>query len=103
MRQRLYHRLEQLEEAQAQIRKLGEAREQKDAVGRACEKFRLFLQLRGVQQGSQESLAEASARALELSRREMNGLLAEGIDPIDKYFTEHGVNEEIKTREAAGT
>ena len=93
MRQRLYHRLQQLEEVRAQARKLEEAREQEDAGESVREKFRLFLQLVGVEQGSPESLREALARALEISCRELDGLLAAGIDPIDKYLTEHGVYE----------
>ena len=103
MRQRLHHRLQQLEEVRAQARKLEEGREQKDPGANAREKFRLFLELRGVEQGLHESLAEELARALEISCRELDGLLAAGIDPIDKYLTEHGVYEEIETRKAAGT
>ena len=46
---------------------------------------------------------EASARALEITLRELRAQLLAGIDPIHKYFTDHGIFEEIERRKAAGT
>jgi hypothetical protein len=50
-----------------------------------------------------ESLMDAFARALEISPRELRSQLIAEIDPINKYFTEQGVFEEIERRKAAGT
>ena len=46
---------------------------------------------------------EASTRALEISLRELRGQLMAGVDPIHKYFTDHGIYEEIERKKAAGT
>ena len=103
MRQKLYQRLRQLEETRARFRKLDECYEREQAVQRFLDRVRLFLQLRGIEQGPNESLMEALAHALEISCAELNQLLAAGIDPIHKYLTDHGVFEEIEKRKAAGT
>ena len=103
MRQKIYQRLRQLEETRARFRKLDECHERKEAVQRFLDRVRLFLQLREIEQGPNERLAEAFARALEISCAELNQLLAAEIDPIHKYLTDHGVFEEIEKRKAAGT
>jgi hypothetical protein len=58
--------------------------------------------MRGVDQGPKESLAEAVARALEISCSDLRKQLAGGIDPIHKFLTDHGVFEEIEREKAAG-
>ena len=103
VRQKLYYRLRQLEETRARFRKLDDSYERKEAVQRFLDRVRLFLQLRGMEQGPKESLAEALARALEISCAELDQLHAARIDPIHKYLTDHGVFEEIEKRKAAGT
>ncbi len=103
MRQTLYKRLHQLEEASARTRKQSERPDEEASKARVKRKFMLFLLLRGVEKQAHESLAEASARALEIDCTELKRLLGAGIDPIHKYFTDHGVFEELESRKAAGT
>jgi len=103
MRQRLDRRLRELEKARARARTLAEGRDRKVGLDRALSRFRLFLRMRGVDQGPNESLAEASARALEISGRELRKQLEAGIDPILKFLTGHGVFQEIEREKAAGT
>jgi hypothetical protein len=101
MRQTLYKRLRQLEEASACNHRQSYNAE---AVGqRAIEKIRLFLRMVGVEQEGTESLAETSARALEISCSELRRSLAAGIDPFHKYLADRGFFEAIKERKAAGT
>ena len=84
-------------------RNLVDRKEQELALDRARSRFKLFLRMRGVDQGPNESLAEASARALEISCSELRKQLAGGIDPIHKFLTDRRVFEEIeKERAAAG-
>ena len=103
MRQTLYKRLQQLEEASAHARKQSERPDEEASRARVISKIMLFLRLRGVERLADESLAEAWCRALEIDCLELRRLLAAGIDPIHKYFTDHGVFEEIERRKAAGT
>ena len=104
MRQRLYHRLQQREAVRESLRRVRDwAQKEKASSEKAISKFRLFLRLRGIEQGPMESLAEASARALEIRPRELKELLLAGIDPIHRFFEERGVFEEIERRKAAGT
>ncbi|HWZ32335.1 MAG TPA: hypothetical protein VNX18_13430 [Bryobacteraceae bacterium] len=103
MRQRLYHRLQQLEALRERLRKVRDwAAEEKVSSEKALSKFRLFLRLRGIEQEPTESLAEASARALEIRPRELKELLLAGIDPIHKFFEERGVFEEIEREKPPG-
>ena len=103
MRQTLYRRLQQLEEASAHARKQSERPEQEASKARVIRKIMLFLRLRGVEKQAHESLAEAWCRALEIDCMALKRLLGAGLDPIHKYFTDHGVFEEIERRKAAGT
>lgn len=102
MRQRLYHRLQQLERTSARLRPIRDAADGKADLEKARRKVGLFLRLRGVEQNGIESLMETWARALEIFLRELRSQLSAGIDPIHKYFTEHGIFEEIERRKAAG-
>ncbi|MBZ5604449.1 MAG: hypothetical protein LAO79_19270 [Acidobacteriia bacterium] len=61
------------------------------------------MQIAGTEQGPYESLAEAVARVIGITSRELREQLSAGIDPIHKYFTDQGVFEEIERRKAAGT
>ena len=101
MRQRLYQRLERLEEEHARALEL--LQRGNPEVGDPLAKFEWFLRLCGIEQGSDESLAEATARAIGISYRELVRQISEGIDPIHKYLTDQGVFEEIERRKAAGT
>jgi hypothetical protein len=103
MRQRLHHRLRELEEARARAREVAKGRDDEGDLDRVFDKFRLFLQMRGTEQGPTESLAMASARALGIDCFELREQLDAGIDPIDKFLTDHGVLEEIEREKAAGT
>jgi hypothetical protein len=103
MRQRLYHRLEQLEEASVRVRQLQEWRDADRDQEEARNKVELFLRLMGVEQGPMESLMETWARALGITSRELEEQLKAGIDPISKYLTENGIYEAIEQRKAAGT
>jgi hypothetical protein len=103
VRQTLYKRLQQLEEADARARKHSERPGEEASKARVLNKIMLFLRLRGVEKQAHESLAEALARALEIDCGELKRLLRAGLDPIHKYFTDHGVFEEIERRKAAGT
>ena len=103
VRQALYRRLQQLEAASVRARAQLESSDRAAAQERALNQVKLFLKLRGIEQNPMESLAEAWARALEISCGELKRLLRAGLDPIRKYFTEHGVYEEIERRKAAGT
>ena len=103
MRQTLYKRLQQLEEASTRARQQSERPDQEASKARIINKIMLFLRLRGVEKQAHESLAEAWARALEIDCMELKRLLGAGLDPIHKYFTDHGVFEEIERRKAAGT
>ena len=102
MRRHLHHRLQELEKARARARNLVGGRDREVDLERALSRFRLFLRMRGVDQGPKESLAEASARALEISCSDLRKQLAAGIDPILKFLTDHGVLEEIEKERAAG-
>lgn len=107
MRQILYKRLQQLEEARACARKQSERPDQQASETKILNKIMLFLRLRGVEKQAHESLAVAWARALEIDCMELKRLLRAGIDPIHKYFTDHGIYEEIQKelekRKTAGT
>ena len=103
MRQPLYRRLHQLEEASARVFKQLEWRDAEGAKAKVGEKVMLFLRLRGVEQHGDKSLAGAWARALEITSSELRRLLNSGIDPIHQYFTDKGIYEAIQTRKAAGT
>jgi hypothetical protein len=91
----------EVDSARAKAQLLCQQRAGEPSAG--LKKFMLFLQIRGVEPRPYESIADASARALEISSHELRDLLAQGIDPIHKYFTEHGVFEEIERMKAAGT
>ena len=99
----LHRRLLGLELESARTKAQVALREQNANGFRASDKFRLFLKMRGIEPGPCESIADASARALEITSRELHRLLEQRIDPIHKYFTEHGVFEEVERRKAAGT
>jgi hypothetical protein len=103
MRRTVYKRLQQLEESSARARKQNERPDEEASKARVIGKVMLFLHLRGVEKQAHESLAEAWARALEIDCLELKRLLGARIDPIHKYFTDHGVFEEIERRKAAGT
>ena len=103
MRQALYKRLQQLEEARAHARRHSERPDEEARRAIVTSKIMLFLRLRGIEKQAHESLAVAWARALEIDCLELRRQLGAGIDPIHKYFTDHGVFEEIERRKAAGT
>jgi hypothetical protein len=103
VRQALYRRLQQLEAVSVRARAQLKSSDQEAAQGRARNKINLFLKLRGIERNPMESLADAWARALEIDSRELQRLLRVGVDPIRRYFTDHGVYEEIERRKAAGT
>ena len=103
MQRTVYKRLQQLEESSARARKQNERPDEEASKARVIGKVMLFLRLRGVEKQAHESLAAAWARALEIDGTELKRLLRAGIDPIHKYFTDHGVFEEIERRKAAGT
>jgi hypothetical protein len=103
MRQRLYPRLQRLETESARVRSLWDCGNEQAALERARRKVDLFLRICGVVQGEMESKREAFARALGIRPRELDQLMLAGIDPIPKYFVEHGVFEEVERRKAAGT
>ena len=103
MRQRLYHRLTQLEAANALVRREAERCEREADSARSIRTIELFLRVRGVERQGQESLMEAWARALGIALTDLRNMLMAGVDPIRKYFTEHGIYEEIERRKAAGT
>ena len=103
MRQALYKRLQQLEEANAHARRQSERPGEEASKARVVSKIVLFLRLRGIEKQAHESLAVAWARALEIDCGELRRQLGAGIDPIHKYFTDHGVFEEIERKKAAGT
>ena len=86
MRQRLYQRLQQLEEIRARDHRIAQSRDQDADAEETLDQFRLFLALRGFEQGTNESLAEASARALEISCDQLHEQLEGGIDPIHEYL-----------------
>ena len=100
MRQTLYKRLGQLEEASARNRQSSDA----EANSRiAMEKVMAFLKCQGIERQGGESLMQALARALEISCSELRRSFAAGIDPMHKYLVDRGILAEIKTRQAAGT
>jgi len=103
MRQSLYRRLKELEAADAQVRIQLESPHQEAVQEAARNKIRLFLKMRGVEQDPRESLMDAWSRALEMRSQEIREMLKKGMCPIRKYFTDHGVHEEIERRKAAGT
>jgi hypothetical protein len=82
MRQTLYKRLRQLEEAS--IGALNQLKERDSEVRseKLIEKIELILRECGVEQQSHESMIDALARALEMSTRELRRFLATGIEPI---------------------
>ena len=99
MRQRFYHRLRGLEETQARASNLAEVADRTAGLDRALARFRLFLRIRSIDQGPNESLAEASARALEVSCSDLRKQLVAGIDPIRKFLT--ALDGEGRTFEAS--
>ncbi len=101
MRKRLNDRLRQLEHIHMRARTIASKREREDDQS-DLQRFRLFLQLRGIEQRPIESLAEALCRALEISGLELRAQMAAGIDPIHKWLTDHGAFEELERRKAAG-
>ena len=103
MRKRLHQRLQQLEVAAESVRKRARLRDQAHSMEKARNKILLFLRVCGVEQQGHESVMEAWARALGMALKDLRATLRAGIDPIRKYFTEHGVVEEIERRKAAGT
>jgi hypothetical protein len=103
MRQTLHRRLQLLELQGARVRALREQESRQADVEGTIRRVRLFLRIRGIEQTPAESLMEALAHALEIRPRDLRGQFLAEIDPIYKYFTDHGVFEEIKKRKAAGT
>lgn len=103
MRQRLYHRLQQLEVENARVRNVRRWRDEEADQEEARRRVKLFLRIRGIEQEGMESLFDAFARALGISNRELRAQIQSGIDPIKQYFTENGIYEEIERRKAAGT
>ena len=102
MQQRLYRRLRQLEAECARLRVVQDSKAGGACLAEARRKIELFLQMRGVEQSPRESLMDAWARALGISNRELRAQLMEGISPIRKWCTDHGIYEEIERRKAAG-
>jgi predicted NAD/FAD-binding protein len=96
MQQRLYRRLEVLEIASAAVRAQRAREEERAKRPDPKVRIRWFLAARKFEQMANESLIEAWARSLEISSRELTGLLKAGIDPIHKYLKENGLLEEIK-------
>ncbi len=103
MRQRLYHRLGQLEAEHARVRSFRDEAERLANRERAYRKIRLFLRMRGVEQTGMESMFDAFARALGVGTRQLRAQMVVGVDPIKKYFAEAGIYGEIERRKAAGT
>ena len=102
MRQRLYHRLQELEAESARLRVVQDTKAGEARLEDTRRKVEQFLQMRGVEQSPTESLMDAWARALGITSRELRAQLMEGISPIHKWWTDHGVYEEIERRKAAG-
>ena len=106
MRQIMYRRLRQMEEV-AHARQQREQRNKEADIGKYLKRISIFLRLLGVEKQSHESLAGAWCRALEIDGMELKRLLRAGIDPIHKYYTDHGLYEEIQKelqkRKTAGT
>jgi len=100
MKQRLHHRLNRLEAASALLRKDAA---QQNSREKTHKRIHVFLKGCGVEQESHESLLETLARAVGIALRELREMLRVGIDPIQNYFTDHGIFEEIERRKAAGT
>jgi hypothetical protein len=71
MQQRLYHRLAQLEAADAQLRAQSAMRDTQARMTRARNYVQLFLQVRGIEQEGNESLIETWARALGIALRDL--------------------------------
>jgi hypothetical protein len=84
MRQRLYHRLQELETQHARAREARGAPDAEEQHARSIRTIRLFLRIRSVEQTPKESLADAWARALEITSRELQQMLQAEIDPIRK-------------------
>ena len=103
MRRTLYKRLGHLERVTARALQQIQHGNAESIGERFRNKIDIFLRLRGTERQSHESLAEALARALEIDCVELRRQLGAGIDPIHKYFTDHGVFEEIERMKAAGT
>ena len=103
MRQRLYHRLHELEEASARARKQRESRDQQAGRSKVIQKVDLFLRMCGVEPQRNESLAEALARALGITTQELRRSFASGIDPMHRFLEDRGILAEIERRKAAGT
>jgi hypothetical protein len=94
MRQRIHHRLKQLEVVSALSRRQAEMQQEQARMERTINRIRLFLRVCRVEQEGHESLMEAWARALGIALRDLRAMLAAGIDPIRKYFVDHGVCDE---------
>jgi len=102
MRQRLYHRLRQLEAESARIRSLREAPEREAGLARLRRRMELFMRIRGVEKTGMESWFDTFARALGVGNRQLRADILAGIDPIKRWFSENGVYEEMERRKAAG-
>ena len=101
MRQTLHRRLQELEAASARAQEERKTtRPGKDGVSRFLEKVRLFWEIRGIERWPNESVAETTARSLEITSTELHELIVAGIDPIYKYFADRGINEDT-IKEAA--
>jgi hypothetical protein len=81
----IYKRLEQLEGESAHAREQRDWQDRETDRQNARRKITLFLKCRGFEQQGNESLRETWARALEITCKELDGLLAAGMCPIRNY------------------
>ena len=100
MQQRLDRRLQQLEMVQARVDRFEESKRQEAESEEMIEVFEAFIAWRGMAQGPNESVAQALARALEISCDELLEQMEEGIGPIRKFLLDRGyLAEESKSRQ----
>ena len=93
MRQPLYKRLRQLEVMSVRARAQREASDAEADAQEAVEIMRLFMSCRGVEPLPQESMREASARALEITVDQLDELLDSESCPIENYFVRKDAEE----------
>jgi hypothetical protein len=81
----IYKRLQQLEDVSAHAREQRNWQDRETDRQNARRKITLFLKCRGVEQQGNESLREARARALEITCKELDRLVAAWMCPIRNY------------------
>jgi hypothetical protein len=102
MRRPLYKRLRQLEVMSVRARAQREDNDAEADAQEAVEIMRLFMSCRGVEPLPQESIREASARALQITVDKLDEFLDSDFCPIENYLVRKDAEENAAAQAIGG-